>query len=277
MRYITKKKDLLTKDEENDLFIRMGKGDMEARKILIVKNLGLVGSVSCRFAGVYDEEDVKQSGVIGLINAVDTYDFKKGVRFSTYATRCILNSIKSGSYSQSKSYRIPQRLSEKYSLFIMVVARLQQKLFRNPTLDEIYEELKVVIKDRGMDISIDRETIERFPCWFGDPVSFNRIVSESDNSSSEFIDFYVSEDTNFDESVINRNFVEELLEMSDLSYDDRMILRMRYGLDGPAITLREIAQKLGISASSVGVREKKALSKIKKKYDYLQNKQKIKK
>lgn len=255
MDCLTKKEGLLTDSEFADLFIRMKDGDLEARRILIERNIGLVGACIKKFIGVYDYDDIQQEGAIGLINEVDTYNIENGVKFSTYATTCIINNIKIGSFHQSKTFRVSKDLYEKYNIYTRTVKKLQQKLFRNPVTNEIFEEMQKVVtkrnKIRKNKLKLDIKTVEMLPYLFDETVSFNKEVNNDSHSKCEFQDLYPSKESNFADDIIQKNFVETLIEQANLSDKYKETIKMRYGFYGRDYTLKEVAEVFGVNYQTI--------------------------
>ena len=258
---------LLTADEEIELAKRMEKGDEEAKKRLCEDNLRLVVRLAKRYVGrgmLF--LDLIQEGNLGLIKAVDKFDYTKGYKFSTYATWWIRQAITRSIADQARTIRIPVHMVETINKLIRVSRQLLQTYGREPTPEEIAQE---------MGLSVDK--VREIQKIAQEPVSLETPIGEEEDS--HLGDFIPDEDVPAPaEAAAFSMLKEQLVEVLDtLTEREQKVLKLRFGLeDGRARTLEEVGKEFEVTRERIRQIEAKALRKLrhpsrsKKLKDYLE-------
>ena len=244
---------LLTADEEVALALKIEQGDQEAKQRLAEANLRLVVSIAKRYVGRGMQFlDLIQEGNMGLMKAVEKFDYRQGFKFSTYATWWIRQAITRAIADQARTIRIPVHMVETINKLIRIQRQLLQDLGREPTPEEI-----------GAEMDMPTEKVREILKIAQEPVSLETPIGEEDDS--HLGDFIEDQDATSPEDHASYELLKEQLEsvLDTLTDREENVLRLRFGLDdGRTRTLEEVGKVFGVTRERIRQIEAKALRKL---------------
>ena len=250
-----RKMPLLTFEQEQELAKRVSEGDLEARSKMIEANLRLVVSIGKRFINRgLPFSDIIEEGNIGLIRAVEKFEYKRGFRFSTYATWWIRQAIERAIVNKVRTIRLPVHVSEEVNRYSRTEKKLKKQLSRNPYPEEIADAMHLSIEKVRMYSQVSRDTH-----------SLDVIVmDDGDETFKDFLtDDRVPSPESECEATSRRRQIDEWI--SELTSTERRIVELRYGLnDDSPWTLESIGKRFGLTRERVRQIEKKAIDSIRK-------------
>ncbi len=261
---INKNSRLLTQAEEVELGKRTLEGDPEATNIMIEHNLKLVVSIAKRYLGRgLDFLDLIQEGNLGLFKAVEKFDYRKGYKFSTYATWWIRQSITRALADKSRTIRIPAHLFEVYNRVVYYIANCYKMYGYEPTKEEIMKQfnLSETVVDRILSIHA--------------PLSINQNYTNNPDENESTLEDTISDDYSLEEDAVDRITLEQFRKMFEttqsLTDREKLVLKLRFGFDNNnPMTLEEVGHILGVTRERIRQVESKALRKMKKSRDFKQ-------
>ena len=243
---------LLRPTEELELAKRIERGDLRAKELMINSNLRLVVSIARRYQGLgLGMSDLVQEGMIGLIRAAEKFDYRKGFRFSTYATLWIRQAIQRGLDNTARTVRLPANVAQQTRKVERVAADLAAKLERDPTAEEIAAET-----------GFEPDEVERLRKLDTKPASLDARVGEDDSASlGELLD----SDAPTPEEQVGDDDVSEQIDraLEELPIAERQMIELRFGRSGESPhTTAQAGRRLGVSTAEAQRLEKRALSRL---------------
>ena len=243
---------LLRPTEELELAKRIERGDLRAKELMINSNLRLVVSIARRYQGLgLGMSDLVQEGMIGLIRAAEKFDYRKGFRFSTYATLWIRQAIQRGLDNTARTVRLPANVAQQTRKVERVAADLAAKLERDPTSEEIAAET-----------GFEPDEVERLRKLDTKPASLDARVGEDDSASlGELLD----SDAPTPEEQVGDDDVSEQIDraLEELPIAERQMIELRFGRSGEwPHTTAQAGRRLGVSTAEAQRLEKRALSRL---------------
>lgn len=248
-----RKTPLLTFDQEQELAKKIDQGDQEARAGMIEANLRLVVAIGKKYINRgLPFSDIIEEGNLGLIRAVEKFQYQRGFKFSTYASWWIKQSIERAIVNQTRTIRLPVHIAEIVNSYMRATRHLTQKLGRDPSIDEVAKKMKVTI-DKVRSISqVVRETY-----------SLDMLIGDQEEDTLKDIlqDVNAISPASVSDDIRRREHIDEWLKQ--LSVSEKKVVEMRFGLvDGDPMTLDSIGKEFGITRERVRQIETQALNKL---------------
>ncbi len=247
---------LLTGEQEREIAKRISEGDEEAKAQLVKANLRLVVSIAKKYIGRgLNFLDLIQEGNLGLIRAAEKFDYKRGFKFSTYATWWIQQAITRGIADKSRTIRLPVHMIETIGKLKRVTRELSEELGRAPTREELAHKMEIPLTKLRLVLKATQSTI-----------SIETPVHSKDDNS-KISDFIIDDSLEAPDSRVNKENLSEEIEriLETLRPREKDVLKLRFGLnDGNKRTLEEIGQLFGVSRERVRQIETRALNKLRK-------------
>jgi RNA polymerase primary sigma factor len=246
---------LLAPSEELELAQRIERGDLQAKERLTTHNLRLVVSIARKYQGLSELclLDLIQEGMLGLIRAVEKFDYRKGFRFSTYATLWIRQAIQRGIADKGRTIRLPVHVAQRERKIAMVERQLSTKLGREPTPEEIAQAAELPLEQvvEMLDVSRTVTSLDK-PVGEGDDTSLGTLVGSNETSTEEEVEVSLSRQA-------VRAAVEELPDR------ERQVIKLRFGLDGEErepLPLSQLQRELGMGREELRAIERRALQHL---------------
>jgi len=248
-----RKTPLLTFEQEQSLAKKIAQGDQDARGKMIEANLRLVVAIGKKYINRgLPFSDIIEEGNLGLIRAVEKFQYQRGFKFSTYASWWIKQSIERAIVNQTRTIRLPVHIAEIVNSYMRATRQLTQKLGRDPSIDEVAKKMKVTI-DKVRSISqVVRETY-----------SLDMLIGDQEEDTLKDIlqDTNALSPASFSDDIRRREHIDDWLKQ--LSVSEKKVVEMRFGLnDGEPMTLDSIGKEFGITRERVRQIETQALNKL---------------
>lgn len=248
-----RKTPLLTFEQEQSLAKKIAQGDQDARAGMIEANLRLVVAIGKKYINRgLQFSDIIEEGNLGLIRAVEKFQYQKGFKFSTYASWWIKQAIERAIVNQTRTIRLPVHIAEIVNSYMRAVRQLTQSLGREPTIEEIAKKMRVAVEKARSISQVVRETY-----------SLDMLIGDQEEDTLKDIlqDSNALSPASFSDDIRRREHIDEWL--TQLSASERKVIEMRFGLiDGEPKTLDSIGKEFGITRERVRQIETQALNKL---------------
>ena len=248
-----RKTPLLTFEQEQELAKKIAQGDQEARAGMIEANLRLVVAIGKKYINRgLQFSDIIEEGNLGLIRAVEKFQYQKGFKFSTYASWWIKQAIERAIVNQTRTIRLPVHIAEIVNSYMRTVRQLTQSLGREPSIEEIAKKMRVTVEKARSISQVVRETY-----------SLDMLIGDQEEDTLKDIlqDSNALSPASFSDDIRRREHIDEWL--TQLSASERKVIEMRFGLiDGEPKTLDSIGKEFGITRERVRQIETQALNKL---------------